>query len=135
MHLGHGLAWKGVRGKGTGPWCTRACIATETISADLESLSPPSPHLTRGGFIWFHLAWPNPDSFEFEDCLDGGRPKAQAAAARLKRIFPGVRSTGEILAVPMPGHPLANEEEAQATKKATDRLETLVRLSLLVRLG
>jgi ubiquitin-like modifier-activating enzyme ATG7 len=28
--------------------------------------------------------------FEFEDCLDGGKPKAEAAAAALKRIFPGV---------------------------------------------
>ena len=28
--------------------------------------------------------------FEFEDCLEGGKPKAQCAADRLKRIFPGV---------------------------------------------
>lgn len=28
--------------------------------------------------------------FEFEDCLDGGKPKAQCAADRLKKIFPGV---------------------------------------------
>lgn len=28
--------------------------------------------------------------FEFDDCLDGGKPKAEAAAAALKRIFPGV---------------------------------------------
>ena len=28
--------------------------------------------------------------FEFDDCLDGGKPKAQCAADRLKRIFPGV---------------------------------------------
>lgn len=28
--------------------------------------------------------------FEFEDCLDGGKPKAQCAADRLKMIFPGV---------------------------------------------
>lgn len=26
--------------------------------------------------------------FEFEDCLNGGKPKAEAAAARLKAIFP-----------------------------------------------
>ncbi len=30
--------------------------------------------------------------FEFADCLDGGKPKAEAAAAALKRIFPGVVS-------------------------------------------
>lgn len=28
--------------------------------------------------------------FEFADCIDGGKPKAEAAAASLKRIFPGL---------------------------------------------
>lgn len=28
--------------------------------------------------------------YEFEDCLSGGKPKAPAAAERLKKIFPGV---------------------------------------------
>jgi ubiquitin-like modifier-activating enzyme ATG7 len=31
--------------------------------------------------------------FEFEDCVDGGKPKAEAAAARLRKIFPGVVRT------------------------------------------
>ena len=31
--------------------------------------------------------WP---LFEFEDCLDGGKPKAACAADRLKKIFPGI---------------------------------------------
>lgn len=30
--------------------------------------------------------------YEFEDCLGGGRAKAQAAVERLKKIFPGVVS-------------------------------------------
>lgn len=30
--------------------------------------------------------------FEFEDCLDGGKPKAECAAASLKRIYPGIVS-------------------------------------------
>ena len=30
--------------------------------------------------------------FEFEDCLDGGKHKAECAAASLKRIFPGIVS-------------------------------------------
>jgi hypothetical protein len=30
--------------------------------------------------------------FDFEDCLDGGKPKAQCAADRLKKIFPRVVS-------------------------------------------
>ena len=31
--------------------------------------------------------------FEFEDCLNGGKPKAACAAERLKKIFPGVVRT------------------------------------------
>lgn len=35
--------------------------------------------------------------FEFADCLDGGKPKAECAAASLKKIFPGIVSqTGNI---------------------------------------
>jgi len=30
--------------------------------------------------------------FEFEDCLEGGKPKAECAANRLKKIYPGVVS-------------------------------------------
>jgi ubiquitin-like modifier-activating enzyme ATG7 len=30
--------------------------------------------------------------FDFEDCLNGGKPKAQCAADKLKKIFPGVVS-------------------------------------------
>ena len=32
--------------------------------------------------------------FNFEDCLDGGKPKAQAAAQMLTKIFPGVNTEG-----------------------------------------
>ncbi|KXN84449.1 Ubiquitin-like modifier-activating enzyme ATG7 [Leucoagaricus sp. SymC.cos] len=46
--------------------------------------------------------------FEFEDCLNGGQPKAECAAARLKKIHPGINATGHTLAIPMPGHPIAN---------------------------
>ena len=30
--------------------------------------------------------------FEFEDCLDGGKPKAECAAERLKKVYPGIVS-------------------------------------------
>lgn len=43
--------------------------------------------------------------FEFEDCEQRSF-KATAAAARLRKIFPGVRSEGVVLSIPMPGHPL-----------------------------
>jgi len=42
--------------------------------------------------------------FTFNDCLDGGRSKALAAAEHLKEIFPGVNAVGVDLAIPMPGH-------------------------------
>ncbi|KAJ6622583.1 hypothetical protein B0H10DRAFT_2214224 [Mycena sp. CBHHK59/15] len=29
--------------------------------------------------------------FEFEDCVDGGKPKAECAAARMKEIFSGIK--------------------------------------------
>ncbi|GAA5864413.1 hypothetical protein JCM1840_000487 [Sporobolomyces johnsonii] len=44
--------------------------------------------------------------FEFEDSLHGGKPKAQAAAAALKKIYPGVDANGFTLSIPMPGHPV-----------------------------
>ncbi|ODQ80585.1 hypothetical protein BABINDRAFT_160845 [Babjeviella inositovora NRRL Y-12698] len=47
--------------------------------------------------------------FEFADCVDGGKPKAEAAAAALKRIFPLANAQGYELEVPMVGHPLTNE--------------------------
>lgn len=51
--------------------------------------------------------------FTFEDCLAGGRPKAEAAAEALVRIFPGASARGVQLSVPMPGHPLAEAEVPQ----------------------
>ncbi|GEM07213.1 autophagy-related protein 7 [Rhodotorula toruloides] len=44
--------------------------------------------------------------FEFEDSLNGGKPKAQSAASALKRIYPGVDAIGVSLSIPMPGHPV-----------------------------
>ena len=55
------------------------------------------------------VAFSNPvrqSLFDFEDCLGGGRPKAEAAAEALKKIFPGADSRGIQLAIPMPGHPV-----------------------------
>ena len=63
--------------------------------------------------------------FEFADCLNGGKPKAQAAAAALHRIFPSVTSQGYGLSIPMPGHALAEAEVASAAA-ATAQLEALI---------
>lgn len=65
--------------------------------------------------------------FEFEDCLGGGKPKAQCAAERLTKIFPGVNAKGIQLSVPMPGHGLLAEGSASetATKQQVEQLEQL----------
>ena len=44
--------------------------------------------------------------FTFEDCLDGGKPKAEAAAAAVLKIFPECNAKGVQLRIPMPGHPI-----------------------------
>ena len=48
--------------------------------------------------------------FTFEDCLDGGKPKAQAAADRLKQVFTAVDVSAHRLAIPMPGHAVTANE-------------------------
>ncbi|KWU45836.1 E1-like protein-activating [Rhodotorula sp. JG-1b] len=63
--------------------------------------------------------------FEFADSLNGGKPKAEAAAAALKRIYPGVDARGIALSVPMPGHPISPSARDQ-TKKDLEQLEALI---------
>ncbi|KAG8876401.1 Autophagy protein 7 [Tulasnella sp. 331] len=63
--------------------------------------------------------------FEFEDCLDGGKPKAATAAARLRKIFPGIDAEGHELAIPMPGHPIPSQSVEQ-TKRDVAKLIKLV---------
>ncbi|KAI0784016.1 E1-like protein-activating [Abortiporus biennis] len=65
--------------------------------------------------------------FEFEDCLNGGRPKAACAADRLRKVFPGVDAQGIQLQIPMPGHPIPPSPQIQAqTKKDVEKLEKLI---------
>lgn len=52
--------------------------------------------------------------FNYEDCLDGGLPKAETAAKNLKKIFPLVDATGHTLEVPMIGHPIKEERKEKA---------------------
>ncbi|KAF7325738.1 Autophagy-related protein [Mycena kentingensis (nom. inval.)] len=63
--------------------------------------------------------------FEFEDCLEGGKPKAECAAARMKKIFPGINAAGHTLSIPMPGHPVPPGSIEQ-TKADVKRLEELI---------
>ncbi|CAI5520677.1 unnamed protein product [Closterium sp. Naga37s-1] len=48
--------------------------------------------------------------FTVKHCLNGGVPKAQAAAEALKEILPAARTSGHRLAIPMPGHPVSPSE-------------------------
>ncbi|XP_043220983.1 ubiquitin-like modifier-activating enzyme ATG7 [Amphibalanus amphitrite] len=62
--------------------------------------------------------------FTFQDSVQR-RPKAVAAAERLKDIFPGVISEGAQLSVPMPGHPVSAALLDQVTTTVS-RLRQLV---------
>ncbi|KAJ7379526.1 Autophagy protein 7 [Desmophyllum pertusum] len=59
--------------------------------------------------------------FEFADCQNGGKPKADTAASALKRIFPGV------LSIPMPGHSVGQSpEEIEKVQQDVNKLEELI---------
>lgn len=51
--------------------------------------------------------------YEFEDCLEGGKPKASTAANHLQKIYPSATVQGHQMRVPMPGHPPLNKEDFQ----------------------
>ncbi|GAA5904578.1 Atg7p [Sporobolomyces salmoneus] len=72
--------------------------------------------------------------FEFEDSLHGGKPKAQAAAESLKRIYPGVDATGVSLSIPMPGHPIP-PNSLDRVRREYDKLEQLIDSHDVVFLG
>ncbi|KAL3143295.1 Ubiquitin-like modifier-activating enzyme ATG7, variant 2 [Trebouxia sp. C0009 RCD-2024] len=74
------------------------------------------------------VAFSNPvrqSLYEFEDCLHGGKPKAEAAADKLRQIYPGAVSLGISLTIPMPGHPVA-APQVQQVQADTARLERLI---------
>lgn len=63
--------------------------------------------------------------FEFADCA-ARRPKAVAAADRLRAIFPGVRSQAHVLTIPMPGRQAVGEFERESQEAAVDELDALI---------
>lgn len=61
--------------------------------------------------------------FRFEDCLNGGVPKAIRAAEALKEIYPGVDARGEVMNVPMYGHPILDQNK---TMEDFQKLKALI---------
>ncbi|RKF53535.1 Ubiquitin-like modifier-activating enzyme atg7 [Golovinomyces cichoracearum] len=60
--------------------------------------------------------------FNFDDCINGGSRKALVAAEALKKIYPGVNSSGYAITVPMLGHPFLDEKQCQDDFKILERL-------------
>lgn len=64
--------------------------------------------------------------YNFQDCLNGGKPKATAAAESLRTISPSINAQGVILNVPMPGHSIPNDlipETLDIVKKLDELIE------------
>jgi len=61
--------------------------------------------------------------FEYEDAVEG-KYKATAAAEKLKKIFPKMKSSGHVLSIPLPNHPLgtANKGSLQGDVEELERL-------------
>eukprot|EP00884_Botryococcus_braunii_P014303 jgi/Botrbrau1/22874/Bobra.0065s0032.1 len=64
--------------------------------------------------------------YTFEDCLDGGRPKAQAAATSLAQILPSINAQPLEISVPMPGHPLPSPALLSQAQDSFEKLRRLV---------
>lgn len=60
--------------------------------------------------------------FGFQDCLNGGKPKALRAAEALKEIYPGVEAEGHVITVPMLGHPITDKAKAKSDFKKLQQL-------------
>lgn len=51
--------------------------------------------------------------FNYQDSVEGDAKKAYRAAESLKKIYPGVESTGHVMSVPMLGHPITDEANTE----------------------
>lgn len=84
-----------------------------------------------------HVSYSNPvrqPLYEFADCLEGGRPKAQAAADAMRRILPTMHTQGHQLAIPMPGHPVPSGTERRVCEEVA-AFEALVEAHTVVFLA
>jgi ubiquitin-like modifier-activating enzyme ATG7 len=58
--------------------------------------------------------------YELNDCTAGGKPKAEAAAEALQRIFPSLQVEGKDVSIPMPGHAPGNAAHEQSMHEVFD---------------
>ena len=63
--------------------------------------------------------------FTFEDCLEGGKHKAEAAAEMLAKIHPGIDAKAVDINIPMPGHVMSGSL-IQESKKHFETLDQLI---------
>jgi ubiquitin-like modifier-activating enzyme ATG7 len=64
--------------------------------------------------------------YEYEDTINGGKPKAETAAERLRKIYPEINAHGYSISIPMPGHYVRTEDQIRETFKNLDFIEKLV---------
>lgn len=55
--------------------------------------------------------------FDFQDCQQG-RYKAIAASDQLQRIYPGMKTSWQLLSIPMPGHPYTTSNASAGSNTA-----------------
>ena len=67
--------------------------------------------------------------FVLEDCVDGGKPKATAAAESLERIAgeANIKASGIHLTIPMPGHPFGSEKAEESARRDGRILSDLIK--------
>lgn len=63
--------------------------------------------------------------FTYEDAINGGKPKAEAAAYNLSKIQPSIQSKGIYMKIPMPGH-VVKESDLEENLKNVEKLDKLV---------
>jgi len=71
---------------------------------------------------------PRQPLFAFEDCLNGGKKKAEAAAAELKRVCPDVQVDVHEMSIPMPGHAYASSSYPDI-QNTVEKLNDLIKSS------
>lgn len=64
--------------------------------------------------------------YEYEDTINGGKPKAETAAEKLRKIYPEINAHGFSIAVPMPGHYAHTQEQIADTFRNLNLIEELV---------